>query len=317
MVVDDQFDGKLDMNADIRSGLIGRPRTQKVNIMINPKNVNAYRLSVHQVGAVMCRNQVPKEIADRPDLSATEKWQGAVVGVGGGDMRRGKPCPPMMQPLHDGTANPIDHKGRYAYNKDAFEHEDGREIPFIMAIMWCVTTMGESVRNTNYGLCGANANEDLLKTVDRYVSVEPVDITASINNYIDVRGVPLVEYDIPPRGASRKAVKLSVWNSVSVGLVRTYLASTHGATVANRTLPPEFKVRSTFHCQACWRAFTGFRKQKSQYEDNIARRIEAHPDSSPYLTQPCPKHPNKRCIDMLTRSDVVLGATLLRAAEDE
>lgn len=107
----------------------------------------------------MCRNAPPDEIIESVTLSPIEKLLAACLGTDGGDCRRAKAAPPLMVQLNFGTANPIDEEGNRAFNEENLKKGKNSELPFVLALLWMVTTMGEVARDSMYGLVGDDGNE--------------------------------------------------------------------------------------------------------------------------------------------------------------
>jgi hypothetical protein len=330
VIADDKGDKSSNIPEDITDAMFGQDRTKKRNIIVNPKNIRSYDVLQRQIGGLMCRNKPPIEIMDREDMTGIEKFKACVVGVDGGNERRGVPAPPQVVPLSDGTANPVDEYGNYAYDPKMVEMEDSRELPFIMVrfclficvkclidewacvqmIFWFIVTVCDSgIRDEYYGMAGGPENATFRALVEKYISMAKKSISEYVQNIIEPCGInDTIKYMV--EGKEHSVV---VCHGIRKQSLTATLTAKLGSAVSKRALPDEYNttLKRQYHCLYCGIVFNvcARKELRGKHVECIQKAVSkpSHFVQRQVLGKTCLKKKDARCVDSLVDGHVYIG----------
>ena len=128
------------------------------------------------------RNEVVDSAKKKPNLNKVQRIVGSIQGFGGGNERRVRWAPPLIQKMSAGTVNPVDKETkRVAFDKD--EGTDD-EVPYVMLISWMMATLGDQCRHDWHGLVGQYCSKEFENLIDMYLEMGDVDVVSGINKII-------------------------------------------------------------------------------------------------------------------------------------
>lgn len=296
--IGDSLDQPFPLPSDLKDKVMGKERSSENALVLNPKGIGSRVRTIFQVGGVMSRN-APYE---SPGASDVDRWR-QLTGTSAGDPRRGRPVPPMCQSLHDGTANPC-RGGRYAYTKADLETKDGRELKYILPLLFCVASMSNSIENDEFGLAG-ESNRVLAGLIQQYVSRTVVNVDLFMRNNLEQSPDPddTCKLDVPD---SSKQTSVTVQQMVLKSTVQKLFDKHKMKT----SIPTQWPTAKMMSCHECGLVFTGFRETRMPA---IAAymKTKINPDGSapPHTAfRYCPKTDNgERCFTMVRKELCVVG----------
>jgi len=290
MCVNDTFDKSFEMPPDLKDKLIGKPRSSESDVVVNPKGVGSYVKPIFQIGGVMSRN-APAECAGASDV---DRWR-QLTGTDSGDPRRARSVPPMCQPLHNGTANPC-RRGKYAYVKKDLETKGGKELKYILLLLYYTTTLANCIDDEIYGLAG-ESNSELTHLIQTYVSRSVVDVSWFMRNYFEVAPDAGDGFTVTVGGISRtiSVQQLVLKSDVSKLFTKHKIAS---------TIPSTYVTKRKMACRLCGLAFYGIREDHTADVVSHLTALVGQSTGAPNhpLFRYCPKADDgQRCFSMIAK----------------
>lgn len=265
LVVEDAGKGQVDIPSGFMDSALGGTRGQITeSAVVEKKFGHPFQQKVIPMGCCYLRNEPTEDAKQLAGRSRQEKAIACIQGTGGGRNRRVRLAPPLMVQVYNGTLNGIEVCAKSGIKTDAFNADKAiEELPFVMAISWMTTILGDLCRDDIFGLIGDGGNDQLDRINAEYMSMGKADTNDNIYNIV----------------SECESIKIASGVSTATSITLTYGVSSTDLKKAFYTkykkrlksIPEEFgqPKSKVYMCPDCHRVYLGLKPKKDQFQSKI------------------------------------------------